>query len=227
MHDWMPEECRASRRRMVDEQIRGRGINDPRVLAAMEEVPRELFVPPEKRDAAFSDGALPLGCGQTISQPYVVAYMTACLEVQAHHRVLEVGTGSGYQTAVLARLAAEVYTIERVGALLSAARALLNSLGVCGVHYLEGDGSLGWPEFAPFDRIMVTAAAPHVPKSLVWQLGEGGRLVIPVGGVAQQTLTLVRLENGRVIETPRLPVRFVKLVGDQAWSAETNPTEEE
>ncbi|MDM8004905.1 MAG: protein-L-isoaspartate(D-aspartate) O-methyltransferase [Phycisphaerae bacterium] len=226
MHDWMLEECRASRRRMVDEQIRGRGIDDPRVLAAMEEVPRELFVPPEKRDAAFSDGALPLGCGQTISQPYVVAYMTACLEVQAHHRVLEVGTGSGYQTAVLARLAAEVYTIERVGALLSAARALLNSLGVGNVRSREGDGSLGWPEFAPFDRIMVTAAAPRVPESLVRQLGEGGRLVIPVGGVAQQTLTLIRLENGRVIETPRLPVRFVKLVGDQAWSADTNPTEE-
>jgi protein-L-isoaspartate(D-aspartate) O-methyltransferase len=222
----MLEECRASRRRMVDEQIRGRGIDDPRVLAAMEEVPRELFVPHEKRDAAFSDGALPLGCGQTISQPYVVAYMTACLEVQAHHRVLEVGTGSGYQTAVLARLAAEVYTIERVGALLSAARALLNSLGVGNVRSREGDGSLGWPEFAPFDRIMVTAAAPRVPESLVRQLGEGGRLVIPVGGVAQQTLTLIRLENGRVIETPRLPVRFVKLVGDQAWSADTNPTEE-
>jgi protein-L-isoaspartate(D-aspartate) O-methyltransferase len=226
MHDWMLEECRASRRRMVDEQIRGRGIDDPRVLAAMEEVPRELFVPPQKRDAAFSDGALPLGCGQTISQPYVVAYMTACLEVQAHHRVLEVGTGSGYQTAVLARLAAEVYTIERVGALLSAARALLDSLGVGNVRSREGDGSLGWPEFAPFDRIMVTAAAPRVPESLVRQLGEGGRLVIPVGGVAQQTLTLIRLENGRVIETPRLPVRFVKLVGDQAWSADTNPTEE-
>lgn len=227
MHDWMLEDYRASRKHMIDEQIRGRGIDDPRVLAAMEEVPRELFVSPDKRDAAFSDAALPIACGQTISQPYIVAYMTACLEVEPHHRVLEVGTGSGYQTAVLARLAGEVYTIERVGPLLSAAKTLLESLGVHNVHYLEGDGSLGWREFAPFDRIMVTAAAPRVPESLVRQLSEGGRLVIPVGGHSQQTLTLVRIENGRTIETPSLPVRFVKLVGDQAWSEDVLPIEEE
>ncbi len=211
---------------MVAEQISSRGIEDLRVLAAMEEVPRELFVPSEKRDGAFSDAALPIACGQTISQPYIVAYMTACLAVEPHHRVLEIGTGSGYQTAVLARLAGEIYTIERVGALLTAARSLLDSLGASNVRYREGDGSLGWPEFAPFDRIMVTAAAPRVPQSLVQQLCDGGRLVIPVGGESQQTLTLVRLENGRVIETPRLPVRFVKLYGNQAWSADTKPAEE-
>lgn len=226
MHDWMLEEYRASRRRMVAEQISSRGIEDLRVLAAMEEVPRELFVPSEKRDGAFSDAALPIACGQTISQPYIVAYMTACLEVEPHHRVLEIGTGSGYQTAVLARLAGEIYTIERVGALLTAARSLLGSLGASNVRYREGDGSLGWPESAPFDRIMVTAAAPRVPQSLVRQLCDGGRLVIPVGEQTQQTLVLVRLENGRVIETPRLPVRFVKLIGDQAWSTDTNPGEE-
>ncbi len=183
----------------------------------MEEVPRELFVAPGQKDRAFFDGALPIACGQTISQPYIVAFMTACLEIEPHHRVLEIGTGSGYQTAVLARLAGEVYTIERVESLLTTAKALLDSLCFQSIRYRLGDGSLGWPEFAPFDRVIVTAAAPRVPKTLVEQLIDGGRLMIPVGGEQEQTLVLVKMEKGRVIETPRLACRFVKLIGDQAW----------
>lgn len=214
-----------ARRRMVAEQIRARGISDPRVLAAMEEVPRERFVPPESRGQAFADRALPIAGGQTISQPYIVADMTACLDIQPHHRVLEIGTGSGYQTAILARLAGEVFTVERIESLLTAARTLLESMGIHNVHYRVGDGSLGWPQHAPFDRIMVTAATPRVPQALLDQLAESGRLVAPVGGQTDQILTLIRREQGRLIETPRIPVRFVKLIGDQAWAPGGGDTE--
>ncbi len=221
MQDGSPENDRLARRQMVAEQIDSRGIHDPLVLAAMQEVPRERFVPPDVRDQAFADRALPIDCGQTISQPYIVACMTAYLNVQAHHRVLEIGTGSGYQTAILARLAHEVYTVERIEPLLTSARRVLNSIGVTNVHYRLGDGSLGWIEFAPFDRIIVTAAAPRVPEALRDQLADTGRLVIPVGSERDQTLTLVKREQGRIVETPRLPVRFVKLIGHQAWSQES------
>jgi protein-L-isoaspartate(D-aspartate) O-methyltransferase len=205
------------RQRMVDEQIRGRGIADARVLAAMQEIPREKFVPVGLTAEAFDDRALAIDCGQTISQPYMVAAMTALLDLQLHHRVLEIGTGSGYQTAVLARLAGQVYTIERIEPLQSAARALLDSLGFNNIAYRVADGSAGWPEEAPFDRIMVTAGAPEIPPALVAQLVDQGRLVVPVGQERDQILTVVERDGPRIKETPRFPCRFVKLIGEQAW----------
>ena len=205
------------RQRMVNEQIRRRGISDERVLSVMTRVPRECFVPAGDAAAAFSDQALSIGHGQTISQPYMVASMTAELKLQAQHRVLEIGTGSGYQTAILAELAAHVYTVERLEPLQAAARQLLESLQIANVSYLVGDGSAGWPEEAPFDRIMVTAGAPEVPGPLIEQLTDGGRLVIPVGGQNEQTLTVVEKRGGRIIEYPRYACRFVKLIGREAW----------
>lgn len=202
---------------MVDEQIRRRGVKDERVLAAMETVPRELFVPGAQLDAALSDRALPIDCGQTISQPFMVAAMTALLKIRPEHRVLEIGTGSGYQTAVLAQLAGHVFTIERVADLQAAARRLLSSLDVTNVSYRVGDGTEGWPYEAPFDGIIVTAAAPEVPPPLRAQLAEGGRLVIPVGGEHEQILTVVEREQGRFRESPQFPCRFVKLIGRAGW----------
>jgi len=205
------------RRRMVEEQIRARGIRNERVLQAMEEVPRERFLPPSQVHHAFDDAAVTIDQGQTISQPYMVASMTAHLDPQPQHRLLEIGTGSGYQTAILARLAREVYTIERIGPLQDAARALLDSLGFENVRYRVGDGSSGWPEQAPFDGIMVTAGAPELPRPLVDQLTEGGRMVIPIGGVDEQILTTVLRRGDRTIEMPGTPCRFVKLIGREAW----------
>ncbi len=212
-----PESYASARKRMVDEQIRARGVRDPRVLEAMEQVPRERFLPADRVAEAFADRALPIDCGQTISQPFMVASMTELLDVQSTHRVLEIGTGSGYQTAILSRLAAHVYTIERIRALQENARRLLASLGVANVSYAVGDGTLGWPEAAPFDRIMVTAGAPEVPRALVDQLADGGRLVIPIGGRNEQTLTVVEQRGGRTIEMPRYACRFVQLIGRNAW----------
>ncbi len=202
---------------MVNEQIRARGISDERVLWAMETVPRERFVLPSDAAEAFSDRALPIALGQTISQPYVVASMTAGLNLQPGHRVLEIGTGSGYQAAILARVAREIYTIERVEPLQTAARSLLALLGIDNVSYRIGDGSVGWPEAAPFDRIIVTAAAPTVPPSLLEQLVDGGRLVIPVGNEREQTLTIIERIGKKTRETPQYPCRFVKLLGREAW----------
>lgn len=203
---------------MVADQIRARGITDERVLEAMEQVPRERFIPPASATEAFSDRALSIDCGQTISQPYIVAAMTAPLRLQPEHRVLEIGTGSGYQTAVLARLAGHVYTIERLKPLLTGAGPLLASLGIDNVSYRLGDGSVGWPEMAPFDGIIVTAAAPEVPRSLLDQLVSGGRLVIPVGPQGEQTLTIVERIGDKTREMPQFPCRFVKLIGREAWS---------
>lgn len=205
------------RRQMVDEQIHARGVHNERVLRTMEEVPRERFLPVEQSHHAFDDAAVPIGEGQTLSQPYMVAAMTAQLDPQPHQRVLEIGTGSGYQTAVLARLAGEVYTIERIGVLQDAARKRLDALGVGNVKYKVGDGSQGWPEAAPFDGIIVTAGAPEIPKPLVDQLVEGGRLVIPVGGRTEQTLLTIVRRGSRTIEMPGFPCRFVKLIGQAAW----------
>lgn len=213
-----------ARKRMVDEQIRARGVTDRRVLEAMEEVPRERFVPAGERHHAFSDRALPIDCRQTISQPFMVASMTEHLDVRPHHRVLEIGTGSGYQTAILARLGAYVYTIERLAALQEQARRLLESLGYTNVSYRVGDGSEGWLEFAPYDRIIATAGAPDVPRALVDQLVDGGRLVIPIGGQHDQTLTIVDRRGDRTIETARYACRFVPLVGRQGWP-EANATD--
>lgn len=212
-----PDPYLAHRRRMVEEQIRARGIRDPAVLDVLERVPRERFVPPEEVHEAFADRALPILCGQTISQPFMVAAMTAALKLRSTDRVLEIGTGSGYQTAVLASLARHVYTIERVAELKENTQRLMASLGYANVSFRAGDGTLGWPEEAPFDRILVTAGAPQVPPALIEQLADGGRLIIPVGSDKEQALTLVERRNGRVHEAVGIACRFVKLIGQQAW----------
>jgi protein-L-isoaspartate(D-aspartate) O-methyltransferase len=188
------------------------------VLEAMAQVPRHRFVPESARSSAYEDRALPLELGQTISQPYMVAYMSEALRVRPTDRVLEVGTGSGYQTAVLARLAADVLTIERIGDLQAAAREILDELGVRNVRYRVGDGSLGWPEHAPYDRILVTAGAPAVPAALEEQLSaDGGLMVIPVGEPDLQELFAVTRKDGEVRAEPLLGCRFVPLVGDEGW----------
>jgi len=197
--------------------MRARGLADERVLAVMGEVPRERFVPGVPPEEAFSDRALSIELGQTISQPFMVAAMTIELDVRPGHRVLEIGTGSGYQTAILSRLAGEVWTVERLAALQEQARRLLEELGCANVHWRVGDGTLGWPEAAPFDRIMVTAGAPGVPPPLVEQLAEGGRLVIPVGGESEQLLTVVQRCGGRIHERRGLACRFVRLIGQAGW----------
>ncbi len=194
--------------------LRDSGTRDERVLAAFAEVPRDLFVPERHRDDADADYPLPIGCGQTISQPLVVAYMTEALRLTGRERVLEVGTGSGYQTAILARLVEEVLSIEIVPELAARAReVLLGTLGVANVRLRVGDGALGWPEEAPFDRIMVTAAAPEVPPALVAQLVPGGRMILPVGDSpgAQVLRVVEKGDDGRSVERDLLPVRFVPL----------------
>lgn len=205
------------RRRMVNEQIRQRGITHSRLLAVMEEVPRERFLPAGAAQYAFDDAAVALSMGQTISQPFMVALMTARLDPQPHQRILEIGTGSGYQTAVLARMAADVYTIDRLGPLQEAAKGVLDALGFTNIHYRVGDGSVGWREAAPFDGIIVTAAAPQIPAPLLDQLADHGRLVVPVGGKDEQVLTIVERRGERIVETHSTHCRFVKLIGDAGW----------
>jgi protein-L-isoaspartate(D-aspartate) O-methyltransferase len=200
---------------MVDAQLRARDIRDPRVLDAMREVPRHQFVPESERADAYGDFPLPIGYAQTISQPYIVGFMTQALQVGSEHKVLEIGTGSGYQAAILGRLAREVYTIEIVEPLAGRSRALLQQLGFKNVHVRTGNGYLGWPEQAPFDRIMVTAAPPEVPAALIAQLKIGGRMAIPVGTTSQQLRILRRTDEGMdTIDT--LPVRFVPMVKPNA-----------
>jgi protein-L-isoaspartate(D-aspartate) O-methyltransferase len=203
----------AARRAMVEQQLAARGIADPRVLAAMAVVPREAFVPIDLAGNAYDDRALPIDAAQTISQPYIVALMTESLQIAPHHRVLEIGTGTGYQTAVLARLAAHVYSVERIESLSVTAQKVLDRLGVANVSFRIGDGTLGWAEAAPFDRIMVTAAAPKVVGPLVEQLTDGGRMVIPLGEDAAQQLVSIEQVRGTTIERPLIPVRFVRLIG--------------
>jgi len=206
---------------MVERQLRARGIEDERVLAAMGRVPRELFVPPGERAYAYDDVALPIGCGQTISQPYIVARICELLALRGDERVLDVGTGSGYQAAVLAELAAEVHTIERLEALANAARASLEAAGAGErVHVHVGDGSLGLPEHAPFAAIAVAAASPGVPRTLYDQLEEGGRLVIPVGDRSTQDLLLVVRSPGGPITERSVGCRFVPLVGCEGFAAD-------
>jgi protein-L-isoaspartate(D-aspartate) O-methyltransferase len=196
---------------MVRAQLRARGIEDQRVLAAMARVPRHRFVPAPVESLAYADQALPIGFEQTISQPYIVAYMTEAAAVSPGDRVLEVGTGSGYQAAILAELAREVYTIEIIPELATRARTLLHELGYANVHVRAGDGYLGWREHAPFDAIVVTAAPDHVPPALVEQLAVNGRMLIPVG-TAEQELRLLTKTAGGVMEQTMLEVRFVPLV---------------
>jgi protein-L-isoaspartate(D-aspartate) O-methyltransferase len=201
------------RRRMVDTQLAARDIHDAKVLAAMKRVPRHLFVPENERRYAYGDGPLPIGEGQTISQPYIVAYMTQALDLQPGDRVLEVGTGSGYQAAVLAELVAEVDTIEILPELARRAELLLMELGYKNVHVRAGDGYRGWPEKSPFDAIIVTAAPDHVPQPLIDQLKVGGRLVIPVGSWDQEMVIITKTEKG-VLEHRTIGVRFVPMTGE-------------
>jgi protein-L-isoaspartate(D-aspartate) O-methyltransferase len=206
-----PSDFAAQRQLMVQQQLVARGINNERVLAAMGKMPREEFVPLESRAASYEDGPLPIGYDQTISQPYIVAFMTEQLRLSPTARVLEVGTGSGYQAAILAELAGEVYTIEIVAPLAQSAEAALQRLGYKNVHVKVGDGYKGWPENAPFDAIIVTCAPDKVPQPLTDQLKEGGRMVIPVGERFAQQLYLLEKKNGQLKESVTLPVRFVPM----------------
>ena len=205
------------RAQMVEEQLERRGITDVRVLSAMRKVPRHLFVEEALRGRAYGDHPLPIGEEQTISQPYIVALMTQLLELSGREKALEVGTGSGYQTAVLAELARRVCSVERLPRLAERARALLEQLGYTNVWIRVGSGTLGWPDEAPFDRILVTAGGPAVPPPLFQQLAEGGRMVVPIGDPANQVLTLVEKVGGEMRTRECGECKFVKLVGKYAW----------
>jgi protein-L-isoaspartate(D-aspartate) O-methyltransferase len=204
----------ASRTRMVETQIVARGVRDPRVLAAMRKVPRHLFVDPAQRSQAYEDHPLPIPGNQTISQPYIVAIMTELLELQPKDRVLEIGTGTGYESAILGELVSEVYTIEIVPELARSAAERLKHLHYDNVVVREGDGYRGWPEHAPFDAIIVTAAPERIPQPLIEQLAPGGVMVIPVGGFFQELKVFRKSADGRVTEKDILPVRFVPMTGE-------------
>lgn len=202
---------------MVEEQLVRRGISDARVLDALRKVERHKFVPVDIIDSAYEDYPLPIGEGQTISQPYMVALMTQCLGLKGGERVLEIGTGSGYQAAVLSVIATEVYSLERIASLADRAQTLLKNLGYDNVRVGVGDGTLGWKEYAPFDGIIVTAAAPKIPEAYIEQLDEGGRLVIPVGSSLGQILTVVEKKSGGVTASEMCGCVFVPLLGKEGW----------
>jgi protein-L-isoaspartate(D-aspartate) O-methyltransferase len=206
-----------AREKMVDEQLVLRGISDSRVLAAMGKVPRDRFVGKDQKHLAFADRPLPIGYGQTISQPYIVALMTEALELEPENKVLEIGTGSGYQTAILAEIVKKVYTIEKIEPLLNQAKKILEDLGYDNIVSKVHDGTQGWPEHAPFDAILVTAGAPRVPSPLMDQLAEGGRMIIPVGDQTLQELTKVTKKNGQSKKEKLGGCRFVPLVGEHGW----------
>jgi protein-L-isoaspartate(D-aspartate) O-methyltransferase len=208
-----------TKERMVNEHLIARGIRDKAVIRAMREVPRELFLPPEMGRFAYDDGPLPIEAGQTISQPYIVAYMIEALELQGTERVLEIGTGSGYAAAVLSRCAAEVFTVERITSLAESARSRLQTLAFGNVMVHLGDGTLGWPEHAPYHGIVVTAGAPELPSALLSQLAPPGRLVIPVGPTQhlQNLVRVRRLGENDCRREELCPVRFVPLIGEQGW----------
>jgi protein-L-isoaspartate(D-aspartate) O-methyltransferase len=206
---------------MVRRQIAGRGVRSQKVLEAMRKVPRERFLPQGQGVWAYDDAPLPIGDGQTISQPYIVAYMTEALALEGGEKVLEIGTGSGYAAAVLAEIAADVYTIERIEALATMAGTVLDDLGYANVHVRHGDGTLGWPEQAPFDGILVTAGGPDVPDTLQHQLKIGGRLVMPVGKTTwhQQLVRVTRLGEAEFRTEDLVAVRFVPLIGEEGWDS--------
>lgn len=204
---------------MVSSQLAARGIKDERVLAAMRKVPRHQFMPETLRYTAYDDMAMSIGEGQTISQPYMVAVMTELLELTGTEKVLEIGTGSGYQAAILAELAAEVYTVERISVLAERAQTTLNELGYVNVHVVVGDGTIGLESKAPYDRIIVTAAAPEIPPPLVAQLKEGGIVVAPVGERYSQILLKGRKINGHLVDEYSTPCAFVPLLGEHGWKA--------
>jgi len=199
------------RKEMVEYQIRRRGVKDRKVLRAMLKVPRHLFVPEQMKELAYGDEPLPIGEGQTISQPYIVAYMTEALRLRGRERVLEIGTGSGYQTAILAEIVREVYTVELIPELSARARGVLDKLGYRNIQFRVGDGTLGWPEHAPFDAILVSAAPASVPPALVEQLKPGGKMIIPVGTDFQELVLVTRKETGWD-EQRLIGVRFVPLI---------------
>ena len=207
------DEFAEARQRMLNYDLKGRDITDPNVLQVMAEVPRHEFVPAEYHWQAYSDGPLPIGVGQTISQPYIVALMTQLLRLNPDCEVLEVGTGSGYQTAVLSRLARRIYTIEKFPGLSDSAQTVLAKLGIDNVEFYVGDGSCGWPDDRTFDRIMVTAAVPAMPEPLVDQLAEAGLIVAPVGGPAVQDLIVGQKHADKLIQTQSCGCRFVRLIG--------------
>jgi protein-L-isoaspartate(D-aspartate) O-methyltransferase len=211
------DEFHILRERMVDEQIVAREVLDPRLLAVMRFVPRHLFVPVDELTWAYADGPLPIGHGQTISQPYIVALMTELLQVESTQRILEIGTGSGYQAAILGQMAAEVHTIEVIPELAENAAGTMRDLRYSNINVHIGDGSPGWPEFAPYDGILVAAAAPSVPKPLLDQLAEGGRLVIPVGTRGFQHLEVWKRTGREFEKREDLAVAFVPLIGEHGW----------
>jgi protein-L-isoaspartate(D-aspartate) O-methyltransferase len=207
------ESLRSARLHMVEEQLRARGIRDERVLRAMSEIPRHRFVPEVLRFSAYDDGPLPIGAGQTISQPYIVALMSENLSLEGNETVLEIGTGSGYQAAVLSRLAKQVYSIEIIPALANSARERLHALRITNVTVIVGDGNEGWAEGGPYEAIIVTAVAPEIPPALLAQLAEGGRMVLPVERGEEQYLLRLQKQGGKIREEDLGPVRFVPLVG--------------
>ena len=213
----IPDQQRA---RMVEEQIKARGLTDERLLAAFRKVPRHLFVPPEHQQKAYEDHPIPIAAGQTISQPYMVALMTSLLRLHGHERVLEIGTGSGYQAAILAELALEVFSVERLPELLHAVSERLDGLGYLNVHLSPGNGTLGWPAHAPYDAILIGAAAPDVPSPLVEQLADHGRMVVPVGPPQAQMLNEVEKRGGEVCRKEIASCVFVPLVGRYGWPPE-------
>ncbi len=208
-----------ARRQMIEQQLRRRGIGDDRVLRVMSEIPRERFVPKDLAHAAYEDRALNIGLGQTISQPYIVAYMTEQLQLRPTHRVLEIGTGSGYQTAVLASLCETIYSVECLPELSEKTQITLHQLGLSNVTYAIRDGTLGWPEHAPYERIIVTAGAPDIPAPLVDQLQVGAKMILPIGNHKAQQLVLIEKKANRFVEFPLIGCRFVKLIGQRGWQA--------
>ena len=215
----MIEKGRNSRlERMISEQLADRGITDERILDAFRSNPRHLFIPDSRRGEAYSDRPLPIGKGQTISQPYIVALMTELLNLEKSDRVLEIGTGSGFQTAILGDIAEKVFTVERKESLMERAKEIHGKLGFDNIQYKQGDGTKGWEEFAPYDKILATGSVPDVPDSLLDQLGEGGRLVAPAGERRQQRLTLIIRNNGEFTEHKEAYCSFLPLIGEEGWN---------